>query len=251
MVWGTSFKRKFSRDDFPMETPEICCLGLPCSEAQERSSSSLCLAFHRTTGRIEPVDYITMCKYTYIYVCVCVCVFSIIHLLICLSMYSCVYIFIYLSHRYLLLMSNFNEFMNFDQMLLVFVPKLGGLCFQVANEMLNALADMCVRFKHLFFLLIWSLGLEKKYLKQQQQTLHSLRTGVPWIVIDCISFIWNVGVSKNEGTPKSSILMVFFSCKPSILEYPNFWKPPYGGFVPPWMRHRGRKQPGCVSNLGS
>ena len=35
-----------------------------------------------------------------------------------------------------------------------------------------------------------------------------------------------MAVSENRGTPKSSIL-IGFSIKPSILEYPYFWKPPY------------------------
>ena len=36
----------------------------------------------------------------------------------------------------------------------------------------------------------------------------------------------NVGISKNRGTPKSSILMGFFHYKPSILGYPYFRKHP-------------------------
>ena len=36
-----------------------------------------------------------------------------------------------------------------------------------------------------------------------------------------------IGVSKNNGTPKSSILIVFHY-KPSILGYPYFWKHPNG-----------------------
>ena len=39
-----------------------------------------------------------------------------------------------------------------------------------------------------------------------------------------------MGVSKNNGTPKSSILIGFsmvFHYKPSILEYPYFWKHPH------------------------
>ena len=43
-----------------------------------------------------------------------------------------------------------------------------------------------------------------------------------------------MGVSKNNGIPKSSILDQFsrvFHCKPSILEYPYFWKHPYIGAV--------------------
>ena len=35
---------------------------------------------------------------------------------------------------------------------------------------------------------------------------------------------WCMGVSKNCGTPKSSILIGFFRYKPSILGYPYFWK---------------------------
>ena len=38
--------------------------------------------------------------------------------------------------------------------------------------------------------------------------------------------VQDMGVSKNIGTPKSSILMVFHY-KPSILGYPYFWKHPY------------------------
>ena len=34
-------------------------------------------------------------------------------------------------------------------------------------------------------------------------------------------------VSANGGTPKSSILIGFSICKPSILGYPHLWKPPY------------------------
>ena len=38
----------------------------------------------------------------------------------------------------------------------------------------------------------------------------------------------NMGVSKNRGTPKSSILIGFFHYKPSIMGYHYFWKHPYG-----------------------
>ena len=34
-----------------------------------------------------------------------------------------------------------------------------------------------------------------------------------------------MGVSENSGTPKSSIFNRVFHYKPSILEYPYFWKP--------------------------
>ena len=37
----------------------------------------------------------------------------------------------------------------------------------------------------------------------------------------------NMGVSKNRGTPKSSILIGCSLNKPSILGYPYFWKHPY------------------------
>ena len=37
----------------------------------------------------------------------------------------------------------------------------------------------------------------------------------------------NMGVSKNNGTPKSSIFNRVFRYKPSILGYPYFWKHPY------------------------
>ena len=37
----------------------------------------------------------------------------------------------------------------------------------------------------------------------------------------------NMGVSKNKGTPKSSILIGFWLYKPSILGYPYFRKHPY------------------------
>ena len=36
-----------------------------------------------------------------------------------------------------------------------------------------------------------------------------------------------LGVSKNNGIPKSSTLMRFFHYKPSILGYPYFWKHPF------------------------
>ena len=36
-----------------------------------------------------------------------------------------------------------------------------------------------------------------------------------------------MGVSKNNGTPKSSIFNRVFHHKPSILGYPYFWKHPY------------------------
>ena len=36
-----------------------------------------------------------------------------------------------------------------------------------------------------------------------------------------------MGVSKNRGTPKSSIFNKVFHYKPSILGYPYFWKHPY------------------------
>ncbi len=38
--------------------------------------------------------------------------------------------------------------------------------------------------------------------------------------------IIDIGISKNRGTPKSSIL-IGFSLKPSILGYHYFWKHPY------------------------
>ena len=37
-----------------------------------------------------------------------------------------------------------------------------------------------------------------------------------------------LGVSKNNGIPKSSILIGVFHYKPSILGYPYFWKHPFG-----------------------
>ena len=38
----------------------------------------------------------------------------------------------------------------------------------------------------------------------------------------------DIGVSKNRGTPKSSILIGFsINYKPSILWYPYFWQHPY------------------------
>ena len=37
----------------------------------------------------------------------------------------------------------------------------------------------------------------------------------------------DMGVSKNSGTPKSSIFKRVFHYKPSILGYPYFWKYPY------------------------
>ena len=37
----------------------------------------------------------------------------------------------------------------------------------------------------------------------------------------------DMGVSKNTGTPKSSILIGFSIFRPSILGYPYFWKHPY------------------------
>ena len=50
--------------------------------------------------------------------------------------------------------------------------------------------------------------------------------------LHCFSSWWNptqlyMGVSKNRGTPKSSILIGFFLYKPSILGYLYFWKHPY------------------------
>ena len=46
--------------------------------------------------------------------------------------------------------------------------------------------------------------------------------------------IQNLGVSKNRGTPKSSILIGVFHYKPSILGYPYFWKhPPVFFLIPP------------------
>ena len=40
------------------------------------------------------------------------------------------------------------------------------------------------------------------------------------------------GVSKNRGTPKSSIFNRVFHYKPSILgETPYFWKHPYGNYM--------------------
>ena len=59
-----------------------------------------------------------------------------------------------------------------------------------------------------------------------------------------------MGVSKNRGTPKSSILIGFSHYKPSILVYPYCWKhPSYGSLwdpygVPPDLRFR------CVPGTG-
>ena len=39
----------------------------------------------------------------------------------------------------------------------------------------------------------------------------------------------HMGVSKNSGTPKSSISIGVFHYKPSILGYLYFWKHPHGG----------------------
>ena len=41
----------------------------------------------------------------------------------------------------------------------------------------------------------------------------------------------DMDVSKNSGTPKSSILIGFSHYKPSILGYPYFWKHLYGGMM--------------------
>ena len=47
-------------------------------------------------------------------------------------------------------------------------------------------------------------------------------------VFCCLTFLClYMGVSKNSGTPKSSILIGVFHHKPSILGYPYFWKHPY------------------------
>ena len=54
--------------------------------------------------------------------------------------------------------------------------------------------------------------------------------------LDMIRGISDMGVSKNNGTPKSSILIGFsmvFHYKPSILGYPYFWKHPHE-FFGPW-----------------
>ena len=45
------------------------------------------------------------------------------------------------------------------------------------------------------------------------------------LYLSCI-YIY-MGVAKNRGTPKSSILNRVFHYKPSILVYPYFWKHPY------------------------
>ena len=54
----------------------------------------------------------------------------------------------------------------------------------------------------------------------------------------------NMGVSKNSGTPKSSILRGFFhykpsKSKPSILGYPYFWKHLHGSLGPPFLVAHG------------
>ncbi len=41
-----------------------------------------------------------------------------------------------------------------------------------------------------------------------------------------------MGISKNRGTPKSSIFNRVFHYKPSILGYPYFWKHPYSLISP-------------------
>jgi len=40
----------------------------------------------------------------------------------------------------------------------------------------------------------------------------------------------NMGVSKNRGTPKSSILIGFSLINHPFLGYPYFWKHPYGDY---------------------
>ena len=51
-----------------------------------------------------------------------------------------------------------------------------------------------------------------------------------WFFVDVWIVWWflmiQMGVSKNRGTPKSSILIGVFHYKPSILGYPCFWKHP-------------------------
>ena len=42
---------------------------------------------------------------------------------------------------------------------------------------------------------------------------------------------FDMDVSENSGTPKSSILIGFFIFSPSILGYPYFWKRPYMCFL--------------------
>ena len=46
-------------------------------------------------------------------------------------------------------------------------------------------------------------------------------------------FVLEMGVSKNRGTPKSSIFMGFSIIKPSILggKHPYFWKHPNGHVI--------------------
>ena len=55
-----------------------------------------------------------------------------------------------------------------------------------------------------------------------------------------------MGVSKNNGTPKSSILIGFFHYKPSILGYPYFWKHPYIATTNPIHNAQGRY---CIDHL--
>ena len=45
-----------------------------------------------------------------------------------------------------------------------------------------------------------------------------------------------MGVSKNNGIPKSSHFNRVFHYKPSILGYPYFWKHPYVVFEGPVKR---------------
>ena len=54
----------------------------------------------------------------------------------------------------------------------------------------------------------------------------------------------HMGVSKNSGTPRSSILIGFFHYKPSILGYPYFWKHPYVQYIltsEVWFQFLGRE----------
>ena len=68
--------------------------------------------------------------------------------------------------------------------------------------------------------------------------------GGSWVAnVDKLWLTWSyMGVSKNNGTPKSSILIGVFHYKPSILGYPYFWKHPYDvvclhGLHSRWMWH--------------
>jgi len=77
-------------------------------------------------------------------------------------------------------------------------------------------------FVHVWWHLGWAPGAVFRFFFDPETSKEQLDVATSFVVVSC-----KLGVSKNSGTPKSSILIGFSIYKPSILGYPYFWKHPF------------------------